>query len=203
MIQVLAHDPRLLQFRLHLLPGHLQHPFDIPEGYRQLRYLQQVLGDNIFTSIALRLEFMQSLVNFPLLELSNDLHVFLADGAIFEVVEFCGVVAKVQQIDSSFVLLVELFYVILDIEIDSELNGNYRDYLTILSVSYFFDCQRAHLSISCCLISLVFSWSLNFFWCDLTRLKNSVFLAPRSEAKYRARLVNNLMMINYGMININ
>ena len=99
---------------------------------------------------------MQFLINFSLLEFANDLHVFFADRIIFKVIELCRIVTEVQQIDPSFVLLVELLDIALNIEIRSMSFDDYYAYLTILSVSYFLDCSKAHLSISCCLMSLVF-----------------------------------------------
>ncbi len=52
---------------------------------------------------------MQSLIDFPLLELPNDLHVLLADGVLLEVVELGGVVGEIEEVDFALVLIIELF----------------------------------------------------------------------------------------------
>lgn len=52
---------------------------------------------------------MQSLIDFPLLELPNDLHVLLADGVLLEVVELGGVVGEIEEVYFALVLIIELF----------------------------------------------------------------------------------------------
>jgi hypothetical protein len=52
---------------------------------------------------------VQSLIDFPLLELPNDLHVLLADGVLLEVVELGGVVGEIEEVDFALVLIIELF----------------------------------------------------------------------------------------------
>ncbi len=52
---------------------------------------------------------MQSLIDFPLLELPNDLHVLLADGVLLEVVELGGVVGEIEEVDFALVFIIELF----------------------------------------------------------------------------------------------
>lgn len=68
---------------------------------------------------------MQSLVDLPLLELPHNLHIFLADLVIFEVVELGGIVREVQQVDLSLVFLVELVDVLLDIEVIAASHNHY------------------------------------------------------------------------------
>lgn len=60
---------------------------------------------------------MQSLINFSFLEFPNDFHIFFADGLIFEIIEFGGILTKIKQIDFSFMLLIKLFDIIFDIEV--------------------------------------------------------------------------------------
>ena len=83
---------------------------------------------------------MKSLIYFSFLKFTNNLHILFADRVIFEVIEFSGIITEIQQIDLTFVLLVELLYVILDIEIRAECYQYYCAYVTILSVNSFFDC---------------------------------------------------------------
>jgi hypothetical protein len=52
---------------------------------------------------------VQSLIDFPLLELPNDLHVLLADGVLLEVVELGGVVGEIEEVYFALVLIIELF----------------------------------------------------------------------------------------------
>jgi len=99
---------------------------------------------------------MQLLINLPLLELSDDLHIFLADGVLLEIVEFGGVVGEVKQVDSALVLFVKLFYVVFEIEIEAEFRNGYLPSRTIFSVSYFFDCEAVHLLIYSCLMCIAF-----------------------------------------------
>lgn len=58
---------------------------------------------------------MQSLINFTLLELTNDIHIFFTDSAILEIVEFSRVVGEVEEVDTSLMLFVEAIDVCLHI----------------------------------------------------------------------------------------
>lgn len=63
---------------------------------------------------------MKSLIDFSFLKFSDHFHIFFADGVIFEIIEFSCIIAEIQQIDFSLMLFIELFNIILDIEIVAE-----------------------------------------------------------------------------------
>ena len=128
---------------------------------------------------------VQALVDLALLELAYDLHVLFADGVVLEVVELGGVVGEVEQVDTALVLLVELAYVLLQVEVHAEWLECYLPSRTMRSVSSFFDWLALHLFISSCFMCIAFSWILNFFSWDFTRSKNSAFFDPSSELQYR------------------
>lgn len=100
---------------------------------------------------------MQSLIDFPLLKLPNDLHVLLANGVLLEIVELGGVVGEIEEVDFALVFIIELFDVLSHVQIVSASPNEYFDSLTILSAIYFLEWEAVHLSISFCLISMVFS----------------------------------------------
>ena len=58
---------------------------------------------------------MKSLIYFSLLEFTDDFHIFFADGIVLEVIELSGVLAEVKHVDSTLVILIEIFNVFLDI----------------------------------------------------------------------------------------
>lgn len=64
---------------------------------------------------------MQSLINLSLLKLSDHFHIFFADGIIFKVIKFGGIVGKVEEIDSAFMFFIEFVYVFFKIEIEATL----------------------------------------------------------------------------------
>jgi len=82
---------------------------------------------------------MQSLVNFPLLELLYDFHILFADGIVLEIIEFGRIVAEIQQIDFSLVFSIELLYELPDIEIIACLLDMYLFWLAILSPISFWE----------------------------------------------------------------
>lgn len=109
------------------------------------------------TAIAFGSQLVQPLVDLPLLEFPDDLHVLLADGIFLEIVEFGSIVREVEEVDSSLVLLIEFLYVLFHVLVEPAYHRAYLASRTIFSVSSFFEFEAAHLSTSSCLICIVFS----------------------------------------------
>jgi len=61
------------------------------------------------------------LIDFSLLELSDDLHIFFADRVIFEIIEFGSILREIQKINPTFMFFIEFAYVFFKIEIETAL----------------------------------------------------------------------------------
>jgi len=120
-----------------LLQYFVQHRLDIPKDY----YAPLVVTLNyVFnTFITTLVQIMKLLIYFTLLELPDNIHIFLTDGVIFEVIEFCGIVGEIKKINASFMFIIEFSDVLFNIKIMAALSMFYFPYLTILSVNYFLD----------------------------------------------------------------
>lgn len=60
---------------------------------------------------------MHFLINFSLLKLPNNFHIFFANRILFEIIEFGGIIREIKKIDSALMLLIKFLNVLLDIEI--------------------------------------------------------------------------------------
>lgn len=77
------------------------------------------------------MKLVQSLIDLPLLELSDHLHILLTDRILLEVIELGRVIREIKQVDPPLMFLVEPINVILDIEVMTAYDGDYLDSLTI------------------------------------------------------------------------
>ena len=58
---------------------------------------------------------MNPLVDLPLLELTDDFHILFADRVMLEIVELSGVLAEIEHVDSTLVILIKVLDVFLDV----------------------------------------------------------------------------------------
>lgn len=79
------------------------------------------------------MEVVQSLIDFPLLKLSDNFHILLADGIILEVIELGGIIRKIKQIDLPLMILVEPIDILLNIEVMTA----YMLTITLLILPFF------------------------------------------------------------------
>lgn len=63
------------------------------------------------------MEVVQSLIDFPLLKLSDNFHILFADRIVLEVIELGGIIRKIKQIDLPLMILVEPIDILLNIEV--------------------------------------------------------------------------------------
>lgn len=98
-----------------LLRYSLQHQPDTPKDC--YAHLLLILNNASSTFKATLVEIMQFLIYFTFLELSDDLHIFLTDGIIFEIIEFGCIVGEIKKIDASFMIIIEFSDIFLDIEV--------------------------------------------------------------------------------------
>ncbi len=76
-----------------LLQYFVQHQLDIPKDYYAPPFV--TLNYVFITFITTLVQIMKLLIYFTLLELPDNIHIFLTDRVIFEVIEFCGIVGEI------------------------------------------------------------------------------------------------------------